>query len=501
MSKTHFLHWTSSLLLLVTIASCPCGALAQGNYIETDPYDSSVAAITRGLQVRRDGSNHNILLALRQMKDQRMRPLFQSMFASDEPSLQIDALLALAEIDEGPIDPFLLQQLSPRDRQLAIMAAVSLDLMDEGVIRGIKNYPDLNEAEKTMAVIVGVRLGMEFDRTLIDELLKSKDATTRLIASVLLSDATEETAQLEEEIAHYNELPLSERIFVVSALIDIASWHPMPSSLALLRQAANDQELSRSLRLAAVDSALGCECENGIVLWQEATRLAQTSGDRSRLGVAAIERGLRTEKWDGISDERQLNQKIARAGASLHDGSDSFEAVQQLLQIRHPLSLQAGLALAEHTDDPRVAEAIRMLVMEEGIKDVRIQPVIGRVMREFGQTAPEGLERLVWKISKLENRTLLGEILLTAVLEENPDLAQTYAKAFEEHPDRTIRSLVILIKARGPEPLDQETKEELAVIATGGGRVSRQVRAIAAWLWLSHHDKTDQAMREIIGKS
>ena len=501
MSKTTLLHWPASLLLLFTIAACPAGARAQGNYIQTDPYESSVAAITRGIQVRRDGSNHNILLALRQMKDQRMRPLFQSMFASKEPSLRIDALLALAELNESPIDPFLLQQLPQKERQLALMAAISLDLIDESVVRAIRNFPNLNQTEKTMIIIMGMQLGMEFDRALLDELLEADDPTTRLIAAVLLCDQTQETSHLEEEIAHYNELPLSERIFVVSALIDIASWHPMPSSLALLRQAANDKGLSRSLRLAAVDSAMGCECEKGIILWQEATSLAQSSGDRSRLGVAAIERGLRTEEWGGISDERQLNQKIANAGASLHTGSGSLEAAQALLQIRHPLSVQAGLALAQHTEDPQVAEAIRIMVIKEGIQDVRIQPVVGRVVREFGKTTPEELETIVWQISKMEDRKILIEILLTALLEENPDQAQTFASAFEKHSDRTVRSLAVLIKARGEEPLDEETKDELAVVATGGGRVSKQVRAIAAWLWLSHNDKTEQAMSEIIGKS
>ena len=148
-----------------------------------------------------------------------------------------------------------------------------------------------------------------------------------------------------------------------------------------------------------------------------------------------------------------------------------------------------------------MAEAIRIMVIKEGIKDVRIQPVIGRVVREFGKTTPEELETIVWQISKMEDREILIEILLTALLEENPDQAQSFASPFEQHSDRTVRSLAVLIKARGGEPLDKETKDELAVVATGGGRVSKQVRAIAAWLWLSHNDKTEQAMSEIIGKS
>ena len=485
----------------MTMTAIPSDAFGQGNYLESDPYESSVAAISRGMRVRRDGSNHNILLALRQLEDPRLRPLFQSLFSSNQPTLQIDALLALAELDGKAIDPFLLQQLQPKERQLALMAAISLDRYDESLIRGVKNFPDLTKVEKTMAVIMGIRVEDTFDRALIDELLQDDEPTTRLIAATLLCDQTGETEALQREVAAFSEMEVSDRILAASALIDIASWHPMPSSLAVLRQTANDDELPRSLRLAAVDSAMGCECEDGIAIWKEATSLARTSGDRSRLGVAAIERGLRTDDWSGISDERQLNQRIARAGASLNDGSDSMVAAQELLKVRHPLSLQATLALADKTDDPEVATAIRLLVIDEAIKDVRIQPVIGRIIRDFGDSPPEQLEAAIWKISRIEGREMLSEILLTALLETNPTQASSYIVSFDEHHDRSVRSLVALIKARGDASLDQESMDELTLVATGGGRVSEQVRAIAGWLWLSRNEKTEEAMTEIIGES
>ena len=475
--------------------------LAQGSYITTDPYEASVAAITRGIQVRRDGSNHNILLALRQLEDPRLRPLFQSMFASDEPSLRIDALLALAELDQRSVDPFLLQQLEPKERMLALMAAISLERFDENLARGIQNFPQPTDVEKTMAIIMAIRLEMELDRVLLDELLEAQDPATRLIAAVLLNDETGDASSLELEVSNYAKMDLPRRIMMASALIDVASWHPMPGSLAILRLAANDEEFSRSLRLAAIDSAMGCECEHGTTLWSEATKLAESSGNRSRLGVAAIERGLQTTDWSGISDERQLNQRLASAGSSLVDGSDVSDRVTELVQIKHPLALQAALAIAEQTRDRDEAIAIWTMVLRNSLNDARLQPVAGRILKNFSGEYPEQIIAIIQEASILEDRETLGEVILTAILEDNPPQAERFAELYEDHHDRTLRSLAIVIKARAQPALAQDEMEELTLVASGGGRISRQIRAIAGWLWLSHNDKTDQAMMEIMGES
>ena len=74
-----------------------------------------------------DGSNHAILLGLRQLKDPAMRPLFQRLLSSDQPALRIDGLLALAETGTGSIDPFLLQQLPASERIIANLDPTPVD--------------------------------------------------------------------------------------------------------------------------------------------------------------------------------------------------------------------------------------------------------------------------------------------------------------------------------------------------------------------------------------
>ncbi|MEC9233869.1 MAG: hypothetical protein VX403_08165, partial [Planctomycetota bacterium] len=315
---------------------------------------------------------------------------------------------------------------------------------------------------------------------------------------VLNNDLTGRTDELEREIERYRGLSVSERILVSGALIDIASWHPMPGALAVLRAVANDPEMSRSLRLAAIDSALGCKCPDGIKLWIEATRLANSSGDRSRLGVAAIERGIVSEDWSGISDERQLNQRIAMAGRGLADETQASEAVVELMRIRHPLSIQAALGVADNLQDREAAERIWLMIMRSALTDVRLQPLMGRLYRNLSERGSEELERVIWEISQVEGQQLLKEILLTAILESGSPRSVEYASLFKDERDRTIRSLVLLVKAKSDEPLDEQELEELTLITTGGGRIDPTVRSIAGWLWLKRNDQVDKAMMEIM---
>ena len=130
-----------------------------------------------------------------------------------------------------------------------------------------------------------------------------------------------------------------------------------------------------------------------------------------------------------------------------------------------------------------------------------MQPAVGRVIRNIGQDHPEQLQELIRTISTLENREILSEVILTAILETNPRQADAYARYFMDHQDRSLRSLAMLIKAQANSQLTEQELDELTLIATGGGRISKQTRAIAGWLWLSHNGRTGEAMMEIMGES
>ena len=118
-----------SFLVLLIASALTSRSIGQG-YVETKPFDASITALEKGLRPNLIGNHHAVLLAMRQLRDPNMKPMFQQLLSGKDAALQIDGLLALAEIGKGTIDPFLLKGFAPRDRTMAILAAIDLELLD-----------------------------------------------------------------------------------------------------------------------------------------------------------------------------------------------------------------------------------------------------------------------------------------------------------------------------------------------------------------------------------
>ena len=76
--------------------------------------------------------------------------------------------------------------------------------------------------------------------------------------------------------------------------------------------------------------------------------------------------------------------------------------------------------------------------------------------------------------------------------------AKTDAILFAKHPNPTIQSISLVIRALSDEVMTNKQMKELQTIASGGGRVDASIRAIAAWAWLERTGNSDRAIQEII---
>ena len=73
-------------------------------------------------------------------------------------------------------------------------------------------------------------------------------------------------------------------------------------------------------------------------------------------------------------------------------------------------------------------------------------------------------------------------------------------ESYRSEGERERRRLAA-VEARKDAELDDEKLEELALIASGGGRVDATMRAIAAWLWLKKTGGQDRALARIVGEA
>jgi len=485
--------------LVLSVACILFGAPAQGqNYIEVDPFDSSVRAMKSAITPSRDGSNHKILLALRQLQDPSLAPLFMDLLDSKQPLLRIDALLAVSELNSGrglELAP-ILTRFNQRERLIGISALIDLDLLELDQARAILDLQELSDVEKLM--LVGHIISLKKDDEQADRirpLIADQDATTRAIASLLLAEIGE-TEPLKKELKAFNELDTQTKVLVGTAIIDFSDWHPNKEGLPFLSQATADKDFVRSLRLAAADAALACDCAEGVEIWKTAIENAAAAGDRSRLATAAFERGLRTSDWESTRDGRLLNERLADAGEAFGQGVELLPHARNLLDVKHPLSLQAVLGLADHCT-PETAEAIWMTVLTQALQDPRMQPSAGRIVSRMANSSSPELQGMLRRIANSDQK-ILAQFALIGLMNSTNDSAKTDAILFADNQNTTIQSISLVIRALSDEVMNDKQMKELQTVASGGGRVDASIRAIAAWAWLKRTGNSDRAIQELI---
>lgn len=494
----HAKRFTISPLAL--IVSCfLCITQAQGqNYIEVDPFESSVRALKKGTTPTRDGSNHKILLALRQLQDPDLAPLFRALLDSTEPLLKIDALLALSELepeDGIELNP-ILERFNQRERLIAISALIDLQLLALEQARNLLGLVELSDVERLM--LVGHILSYEQDDRhagQIRTLVQDEDAATRMIAALLLAEMGERN-HLESELLAFETMETQTKILTGTAIIDFCDWHPTKEGLPILERATGDDDFVRSLRLAAADTALACECPDGLRIWKKACSNSKSAGDRSRLAAAAFDRGVRTTDWTATRDGRLLNERLADAGEAFGKGTELLPQAKTLLAVKHPLSLQAVLAMADHAP-PETSEAIWILVLSQGLQDPRLQPSAGRIVTKLADSSSPELQGMLRRIARSDQK-IMAEFALLGLMNSRNEAAKSDASLFAENPNPTIQSIAMVIRGLSEEVMTDRQMKELETIASGGGRVDPSMRAIAAWAWLERTGNSDRAIQTLI---
>lgn len=489
-------HLLFKTILMLLITGFIGSSSSAQNYVETDPFDASIAALQKGLRPNAAGNHHAVLLSLRQLRDPNMKPIYQRLLGSRDSALQIDGLLALAEIEEGPINPFLLKKFAPRDRMLAILAAIDLELLDIRSIKSILDFENLLPVETLNLMVHGRNLGIPLDQKRLLALSGSSESATRAVAAILLAEMGERTP-LEKLIAEFPGYETGQREQVAAAVADLSSRSPLPKGVPLFELFWEDSMLSRGTRLATIDAALASKSPAGQALWIKAGREARSSGDRMRLGVMGLEHGIMLTDWDAFRDERAFTRLIADSGEARNTDTDMQTAAVAMVAGKSAILVQGALAVARDAPSKQAFE-IRKAILEMAIVKPESRGVGMRVITEIADQHPAELRSI---LSVLEDPSDpgLAEMAIMGLLNCESNEAYKAGWTFRDHPDRRVRSLALLLKARGDDPLDEEELEELGALASGAGGVDPTIRAMAAWIWLDRTDNRERAVTRIVG--
>ena len=525
----------ASSLVPVALGGAVVATLADAchaQYKAAAPWDAAIRELRVATSVAPDGSHHPRLVALRQLRDPTLKPLFQSLVQGSHWTIQIDGILGLAELDpKGMVDPFLLGQLKgENDRSTAIGAACGLDMVGVEQAQAMLGWDDLSPRDRILLLAELFRRGGTPDVERIKTLVEHRNDEVSGVATLLLATIAKDPAPVEKFRTRFGALQPRDRGLVLGSLADAAARFRLTGGSAFLHGSLQDATLAAEAKFAAIASLLQVEPALGYADWKQAVEGDPSQASRVRLallilaseqdmsGKSAGESGasaVRVPK-DAGAPLRQLAAgetlepllaKLADAIDALGGGADATKAFPALVQTRHRAALNATLDAVKRlgSDAQRATyEAFADLITGEDrstLPNAVGQLAVDAVSR-LGALDPAAVGVRLEKASAHDAEDArLQELLLLALLQTNTKEAATVAMKARPNVSRRGAAMALLLHARFAERLERSDVDELGVIASGGWSLDPGLEIQAAWLYARHSGRADEAIATILKPS
>jgi len=499
-------------MCLTTAASLlVCSALALGAPAQSkaDPFDASVRRLRDAVTGHRDGRHLEILASLRSLKDPSLAPFFSRLTSSDDPLIQINGILGLAETSpEHLIDPWLVSRLTTEAARLqAINLAIGLELIDTAQMRTILAWENLQDTLQAALLAELIARDEDVDPKVLERLAASENQKVRAVAAMLLTQTTGERAPFESFRAELEELPADERHNAFMWLANDAGQYRLEHMLWWLEELATASDADEPLAMLAIESALLINPDAGAALWQSHLARDPSHGQRVAHGLLLLDVAREVEippaLFDEVRDGEELTEKIADAGSALAMARESAaEPLLALLALDHRRSA-ADVAVGGKLLPPDQAALLYKAMIDramDGSADSSVRPLRAelavRAVPLLFEISPDAVEELLVAApddSQNQEMILIG--LLGATDSRAGETART-VKRLGFGPADSLALLLIAKHAPAGE-LRQDELANLGMLAAGGGRLSPALAAEAAWLYIKHTGKIELAMSRL----
>jgi hypothetical protein len=503
------------------------GAIAPGahaQYKPTSPWDAAVRELRKATTAAANGSHHPRLVALRQLRDPALKPLFQSLVQGSHWTMQIDGILGLAELDaKGVVDPFLLGQLKgDNDRSTAIGAACGLDLVGIEQANAMLAWNDLPARDRVLLLAELHRHGGQPDVERIRALSDDRNDEVSGVATFLLATVTKETAPVDRFRTRFGALHPRERAAIVASLAEAAARFKLNGAAGFLDGAIQDATLATEAKLAAISALLQIEPDVGYAQWKKAVEADPSQANRVRLGLVALgaptvlpkEGGLPLRQLPAGETLEPLLAKIADAIDAIGGTGELVKTFPALVKTKHRATLSAALERVKTLDaDTKRAtyEACADLITVEERSSV--PAAVGQIAVDaVGQLGELDASAVAKRLEQAtsdnpaeartpdtrQSDTRTQELLLLALLQSNTKEAAAAAMEYRSKVSRRGAAMALLLHARFAEKLNREEIDELGVIASGGWTLDPGLEIQAAWLYARHSGRADEAIATIL---
>jgi hypothetical protein len=474
-------------------------ALLMAAYAPDRAAEASIRRVRGAVVPRRDGSHVLLLSALRQLRDPTLTSFFYQLVQHEDPQVRIHAILGLGELDQsGEIDPWLVRQLDPPNARYAVIAnALANELLETDRIKTLLSADDLEPASRVLLSAALVERGEPVNREDLLGLADNPNLTTAGLAACLLAEAGDADAQNAYR-ARLASLSKANRTRHLVEMFDLVAVYGLTAVLDWVVEVLTEPKADPAVVEAGLSTVLKLDPSRGVALWTRALGDDPPYSLRVRyaLVLLAAGRGVQATAYDRLPPGDPLIDRMVAAGKARSEGADMCPALIELLKLGHPTSARWALKVLEDLDDEQAACVCLYLVDSvEGDPQGRD----GRV--EMAITASARLlqidhETLIRRLLRAEDDGLTQQAILMGLLKSRSPVAGVAARQVKRIGFGRADSVALILIAKHAEQLTPQELSDLGVIASGGGRISAVLQTQAAWLYLKHTKKIDQALAD-----
>jgi hypothetical protein len=469
-----------------------------------DAYEASIRTLRRAVTFRNDGSHHAMLVSLRNLHDPALKPLFHRLAAADHWSIQIDGILGLAELEPTPrIDPFLVARLkSADDRTLIIKYALNAELIDLAQLQEMLEWKDLQPLPRALLLAASSMMGRTPDPEQVAPLTEESDDAIAGLAACILRQGGDAKAleTFATRLEGLNERQRSDALFELFRAIEQFRLDQCADFVVSHLQRA---DLEPAVVEAGLIALLALKPDAGVPLWEEKLGPDAGQSKRVRYGLLLLNAAAKVPPatFDRIRNGDRLLDRMADAGRAIAAREDVSDPLYALLELGHAAT--SAWAMSHAAKLPADAAAPFYLRIVDHLQNAESDRAsIANLMIDAASRLIElDPEAIIERMARLPDDGLVQEALLLGLLNSRSPRGADAAARVKRLGAGRADSMALLLIARHAPTLAAQDLEQLGRIAAGGGRVDETLQAQAAWLYLRHSKKTEEALTTLFATS
>jgi hypothetical protein len=488
------------------------GAVPQ--YERTAPYDAAVLHLRKAIEPVGSGQHHALLISLRSLRDPQLRGLFESLTNSSDFTSRVDGILGLGELspDTG-VDPVLLGRFSSReDRSAAIRSAIGLKLVMPQAAVELLKIPDLTGIDRAALAGELFRLGHPIDPEMVKDSLNDPSDEVAGLGAMLMLQAGDRApwARFVERLLGRDE---AIRNAVAAELGKAALAYQLKAAVPPLLALVSRDGFRIPTRMVVNAAALTLDRDAGIAAWRDiiANDRSQPTLVRAGLQMLAHEGPVPEPVIALLRNDDELVEDIvtaivACAGTDPDAAASSLEA---LVRSGNRQAIEWAMRRASALPAP-AASRVLASVFSAGVAPSAPTALRAMALDAAGRLAKADPAAVVALLREHASASGVQELLLLGMLsavadhplnEQDPLMSAQAASAaslVQGASSRRAESLALLLRARtSQDALGADTLRALGTVAAGGGDLDPTLQVQAAWLFVRHSGRGEQALAQL----